>query len=76
MNWRLRNEDGTSLPMFQGKQGVMTVDDSEESEDEYLPDIDYHSGYMEHCVLIHYENQQFLDMEEEEDQLRRCGLIE
>ena len=64
------------VPMLQGEQGVMMVDDSEESEDEGLPDIpDYHGGYMEHCDLIHYENQQFLDMVDIGEQLRNCELI-
>ena len=75
MTWKLWDEDGTWLTMLQGEQGVMTVDDSEESEDENLPDIDYHSGYMEHCDLIHYENQQFLDMVDIGEQLRNCELI-
>ena len=62
--------------MMQGQQGVMMVDDSEDEEDEEIEDDpDYHSTYLVHCVLVHYENQQFLDMEETKDQLRRCGLI-
>ena len=76
MNWRLRNEDGTWVPMMQGQQGVMMVDDSEESEDEEIEDDpDYHSTYLVYCVLVHYENQQFLNMENEMFHLRKCGLI-
>ena len=61
--------------MLQGEQGVMMVDDSEESEDEDLLDRpDYHSLYLVHCELVHCENEQFLDMENVMDELRRCGL--
>ena len=70
MNWRLWNEDGTLVPMLQGEHGVMMVDDSEDEEDEEIED-----DWLVYCVLVHYENQQFLDMEETKDQLRRCGLI-
>ena len=60
LNWRLRNEDGTSLPMFQGstEQGAMTFDGSDDDEeDDHANTLERDSG------LVHYENQQFLDME-------------
>ena len=71
MKWRLRNEDGTSLPMFQGKQGVMIMDGSDDDEED-----DYADTLAKDGDLIHYENQQFLDMVDIGEQLRNCGLIE
>ena len=57
--------------MMQGQQGVMMVDDSEDEEDEEIED-----DWLVYCVLVHYENQQFLDMEETKDQLRLiCGNL-
>ena len=70
MNWRLRNEDGTSLPMFQGKQRVMIMDGSDDDEED-----DYADTLAKDGDLIHYENQQFLDMVDIGEQLRICGLI-
>ena len=89
MNWRLRNEDGTLLPMFQGsaEQGVLLFDDSEEDDDEEGDEDD--DSYLYYLAkgsgLIHYENQQFLvvepassspwNMENVMYDLRRCELI-
>ena len=54
------------------------LDDSEEDDDGDGVEDDgscLHYLASEASELVHYENQQFLDMEETEDQLRRCGLI-
>ena len=75
MKWRLRNEDGTSLPMFQGKQGVLLFDESEEDDDEERDDDSYLYYLAKGGGLIHYENQQFLDMVDIGEQLRKCELI-
>ena len=58
--------------MFQGsiEQGAMTFDGSDDDEED-----DHADTLAKDGDLIHYENQQFLDMEEQEDQLRRCELI-
>ena len=45
LNWRLRNEDGTPLPtscFFDLTHGVMTMDQSEESEED--DDVNDYSG--------------------------------
>ena len=76
MTWRLRNEDGTSLPMMQGQQGVLTLDDSEEDDDgDGEEDDGSYLHYLASGELVHCENEQFLDMETVMDELRRCGLI-
>ena len=69
LNWRLSNEDGTSLPMFQGKQGVMIMDGSDDDEED-----DYADTLAEDGDLVHYENLQFLHKENLE-QLRDFGWL-
>ena len=56
--------------MFQGKQGVMIMDGSDDDEED-----DYADTLAKDGDLIHYENQQFLDMVDIGEQLRICGLI-
>ena len=78
MTWKLWDEDGTWLTMLQGEQGVMTVDDSDDDEeDDHADEEDDHADTLaRYGDLLHYENQQFLDMEEQEELLRCCDLIE
>ena len=70
MTWKLWDEDGTWLTMLQGEQGVMTMDGSDGEDEEDHADTLASDG-----DLVHYENQQFLDMENEMFHLRKCGLI-
>ena len=56
--------------MFQGKQGVMIMDGSDDDEED-----DYADTLAKDGDLIHYENQQFLDMVDVGEQLRNCELI-
>ena len=76
MNWRLRNEDGTSLPMFQGKQGVMIMDGSDDAEEPLDSDEDYAEWLAADGDLVHYENQQFLNWVYVKEDLEGCDLIE
>ena len=56
--------------MFQGKQGVVIMDGSDDDEED-----DYADTLAKDGDLIHYENQQFLDMVDIGEQLRKCELI-
>ena len=53
-----------------GNDGFMTFDGSD-GEDEH----DHADTLAKDGDLIHYENQQFLDMVDIGEQLRICGLI-
>ena len=75
LNWRLRNEDGTSLPMFQGKQGVMLMCGSDDEEEPLDSDEDHAEWLAADGDLVHYENLQFLDWEDVKSDLENCGLI-
>ena len=53
-----------------GNDGVMVLDGSDDDEEDDHADTLARDG-----DLLHYENQQFLDMEEVAEQLRDCGLM-
>ena len=53
-----------------GNDGFMTFDGSDgEDEDDHADTL------AKDGDLVHYENLQFLDMEEVAEQLRDCGLM-
>ena len=54
-----------------GNDGVMVLDGSDDDEED-----DHADTLARYGDLLHYENQQFLDMEEQEELLRCCDLIE
>ena len=77
MNWRLRNEDGTPLPtscFFDLTHGVMTMDQSEESEED--DDVNDYSGDLAaDGKLIHHENEQFFNLPWIMSDLEHIGIV-
>ena len=54
---------------------MLLFDESEEDDDEERDDDSYLYYLAKGGDLIHYENQQFLDMVDIGEQLRNCELI-
>eukprot|EP01050_Picozoa_sp_SAG11_P009102 SAG11_NODE_836_length_6927_cov_100.078940_2_plen_473_part_00 len=77
MNWRLSTSNGASLPMFQGKQGVMYMGyvNGNGSEDEDEVELWERWGH-DVTYLVHYDNQQFLNMQDIMSDLKHCSLME